>query len=137
MSTITNFEDLENKMEEFDYDFYAIEFSEEETNLLTKLINSFGEKELSEANRVLDHYYGIKIPENILKEVLSKDILLSFEAYTGGISDTGQREELIDSVLRHIGMSRWPLNMDSEEYKNKFYQELQSKYSLFGITSTN
>ena len=137
MSTITSFEDLENKMEAFDYDFYAIELSEQETNLLTNLINSFGEKELSEANRVLSKYYGIKVPEDMLKEVLSKDILLAFEAYTGGISDTGQREDLIDSVLQHIGTPRWPLNMDSEEYSNKFYQELQSKYSLFGITSSN
>lgn len=58
--------------------------------------------------KVLVSYYGVYVPPAFMKGILEEDEKLALEAQTGGISDTCQREILIDSVLNRLGLRSWP-----------------------------
>lgn len=84
-------------------------------------------KAIQNASRVLNDYFGLSVPDSVIERVLSKDRSLFREALDGGISDTCQRDELIDAVMKEIGVGRYPCYGDSEEYKEKFSQTLSKK----------
>lgn len=131
--SIKNFQELSTQIEAVDYDFEAIEFTEEDLQSLRDAVFEFTEENLAEAKRVLAKWYGLNIPDSLLKEVLAQDIELAHEAYTGGISDTGQREILIDAVLKQMGLPNWPANYQAEAYFQDFAKQLQAKAPIFDI----
>ncbi len=131
--SIKNFQELSTQIEAADYDFEEIEFTEEDLKSLRDAVFAFTEENLAEAKRVLAKWYGLNIPDSLLKEVLAQDIELAHEAYTGGISDTGQREILIDAVLKQMGLPNWPVNYQGEAYFQDFAKQLQAKAPIFDI----
>lgn len=89
--------------------------------------------DLTEAYRVLEKYYYIWIPEELLLKSISDET--KQEIIDGSISDTFAREGLIYDVLRGIGMPKeahWPCNGDSETYTLGFTVALASKLKEVG-----
>jgi hypothetical protein len=83
---------------------------------------------------VLKDYYNMSIPEEMVYNVLSGNLVLAFETFTGGLSDTDVREYLVDQVLEHIGMQNWPMFGDTEDIKNTFFSDLKLAAKAHNIT---
>lgn len=132
MDKIDNFEKLEVALEAAGYDYDTV-LNKENIEALQKIILSWGESDLKNANRVLHDYYAMKVPSPMLKEILSKNIKLANEVYTNGIGDTSQREVLSYAVMSHIGVRDWPSNGEGRKAMQDFVAELKEKSKPFGI----
>jgi hypothetical protein len=133
MPKIDTFEKYVKAYEEADYDFDAITLSSTEQEAVKNSILTFGDEPIKNALAVLDDYYAMKVPTSIIKEILSEDFELAYEAYSDGIRDTCQRELIIDAVLKHIGMRRWPMNGEGREVMNEFIKQLKVKAKAANI----
>lgn len=83
-------------------------------------IDSWTEKELQSGINVLNDYYGLKVPVTLLKELLKSDIIIAYEVYSGGVSDTDQRSQLCELILYYLKLPHYPLYVDSDAYKANF-----------------
>ena len=136
MDKIDNFEKIEAALEEVDYDWDAI-LTPENIDSLKNVVASWSEPELKNGHAVLDDYYSIKIPSQMLKEILIQDIELAYEVYTDGIRDTCQRELMVDATLRYMGLRSWPINGEGDKVMKDFVAELKEKSSKFGVEVGN
>lgn len=139
MAKIDTFDKLEKALDEFydsddwDSDFYDDKLSKEDKNTLKNIVLSWSEEELKNGHAVLADYYAMKIPSNMLKEILSNNIKLAFEVYSNGIRDTSEREVISYAVMRHIGLRTWPTNGEGNQVMKDFVQKLKETAPKFGI----
>jgi hypothetical protein len=134
MTTINSFAELEQAMDEADYDFYSLNLTDENKEALRIEALNFSDEQIQETERILKKYYSTKVPKELLKKLLSQDILLAFEAYTQGIGDTSQRGLLMDAVLDYLEMRPWPINGEGDDIFIEFCRELKDKASHHSIT---
>ena len=106
----------------------------EETLSLQKEVQSWDSKRLYPAVRTLSKYYHTTLPEQFLKDVLCTDLDIAYEVYSNGVSDTSQREILIDMVMKKIGVPSWPLNCQNQVYVDDFFEKFRKKGKAAGIT---
>lgn len=132
MEKIDNFEKLESALEEADYDFDAV-LNQESIEALKAVVATWGEDELKNGHAVLEYYYSMKIPSQMLKEILIENIELAYEVYTDGIRDTCQRELIVDTTLRYMGLRSWPLNGEGDNVMKDFVEALNEKASQFNV----
>lgn len=139
MLKLDTFEKLEKALEHYydnddnDGDFYDDKVTKEDTEALKNIIVSWGEPELKNAHSVLHDYYAMKVPSQMIREILSEDIELAYEVYTDGVRDTCQRDLMIDATLRYMGLRSWPMNGEGSQAMKDFVKELKEKAQLFGI----
>lgn len=88
---------------------------------------------LSRADEIMSRYYCMKVPHEMMKDVLQDDLSLAFEVFTNGIGDTGQREMICDAILKKIGVRSWPINGEGEEEFKKFVLNLKENAPKYGI----
>lgn len=129
---ITNFDEFYEAIKASDYEMTAENLSMAEATLLKVLVSTGTEEQLAPAIDVLSDYYGIEIPRNVLVELLQANLDLAMETFTGGISDTCQRELLAHALLRKIGAPEWPCYGDSKEAYNKFIADLPGHLAKVG-----
>lgn len=130
---IKDFSDFVAAYSEADYDLDEMSVSQEEYENIKKDIQNFSDEIMNNAQEVFSDWYGLKVPNELIKQILSKDFDLAVEVYTGGIGDTCQRELLIDSLLRYMKMRRWPTNMEGDTVFAEFQNKLTEKVAEFGI----
>lgn len=135
---ITNFKEYEEAYFSEDNKSYTYDFidnlSKEEVQSLIKEIKTWTEKDLSEGDSVLQDYYGLKVPESLLKEICVDNLNIAFEIYTQGVGDTCQRSILVKAVLSKIGMSSWPTYGEGTEALVSFMEKLKQTAPKYGIT---
>ena len=90
------------------------------------------EETITAASDVLHDYYGMNVPNTLLKCVLEENPDLAQEAKAGGIRDTCQREILIDAVLRKIGVRAWPTYGEGDAVFAEFVEVAQASLSKVG-----
>ena len=129
---ITNFEEYFAAQKASNWELQAENLSMAEQLVLRALVSCWGNEELKPAKDVLSDYYGIEIPNQVLIEIFHADLELAAENATHGISDTCQREILIDTVLKKIGSRAWPINGEGEEVFNQFISDLPKKLEAVG-----
>ncbi len=134
---IENFEIL-NKVINASVDFDINSINSEELNLLKEKILSFHNSILLEPQELIKKHYNLLIPNELLKEILTKNIQLSHTIYFGKINENNNKEILINLVLEHIGIySKWPSNLAGTEDFKLFSKELSKKIEGFGISFVN
>ena len=130
---ITNFNKFIAECKATYWEFSADDLSAEEKVYLRREIADWVDTHFEAADTQLQSWYGMEVPTEILKAIASADLDLAQEIYTGGIGDTCQREQLADAVLKHIGLSRWPIYGDGEEASKRFAEQLKETAPKFGI----
>lgn len=88
---------------------------------------------LSRVDEIMSDYYSMKVPHEMMKDVLENDLSLAFEVFTNGIGDTGQREMICDAILKKMGIRSWPINGEGEEEFKKFVKTLKETAPKHGI----
>ena len=91
------------------------------------------EKGFENLKEVCHTYLGIKISRKFLDDNYSEfSDAFSTGSYTfeeecndGGIFDTCCRESVTRVISEILIGQEWPLNMDSQEYKDKFYSDIR------------
>ena len=107
------------------------DLSNEDRDSLKKIIMSWNKTQMSSAHEILKDYENIQVSDNVIREILSKNLLLAYELFTDGIWDTCQRRILIDSVYNYfdisvdvIGLKLNPYK-DSKEIEALFHEEVK------------
>ncbi len=90
----------------------------------TNEINNISEELLEEAHNGLSRY-GITVSNNYLKSILNKHIDLAYEVITEGISDTCQREKILNVVTYDRISMHYPCYGDTREYKKEVFSKLE------------
>lgn len=109
------------KFDEF-YDKY--QSNELDSIDFTNEINNIAEELLEEAHNGLSRY-GITVSNNYLKSILNKHIDLAYEVITEGISDTCQREKILNVVTYDRISMHYPCYGDTIEYKTEVFTKLE------------
>lgn len=86
---------------------------------------------LKPAQDVLTDYFDVVIPDDLLMQLLQGETELMLEIETGGIGDTDQRDMLMDTILRKIGMRSWPTYGEGPGVIEAFTVELESKLQKY------
>jgi hypothetical protein len=142
MANIDTFEKLEKALDEFydsddwETDFYKTKLTAEDKKALKNIVLAWGEKDLKNAHAVLADYYAMKVPSDILRKILSKNLKLALEVYGNGIRDTSQREVISYEVMRYMGMRDWPTNGEGRQAMIDFVKKLKETAPKFGIEFT-
>lgn len=129
---ITNFDQYFEAQKASDWELTAGNLTTAEQLILKTLVSCWGDKELQPAKDVLADYYNIEVPNSVLIEMFHADLELAAENATNGISDTCQREILIDSLLKKIGSRTWPIYGEGDEVFNQFIADLPKKLEAVG-----
>lgn len=135
MSPITTFEELSLHFEismDNDEDIDIEDMNLDEESLKNQIMHFTTEK-LQPAIRVLHKYYGLEVPETIIKNALCKNLSLALEVYDGSVGDTCQRELLIDAVLKEINVRSWPVNYEGDKALNEFREQFQTSAPKHGV----
>lgn len=130
---IKSFVEYEELLSEVDFDFEAMSLSEQEEENLKSVIQNWTTDELKNGVDVIEDYFGLIVPERIIRSVLSNDIEMAYEVYSDGVRDTCRRDLFMDMVLKHIGVRNWPTYGESEEVYQQFKKELEQKAKENGI----
>ncbi len=133
MTEFNSFGDFADYYTSSNYEFDNMEISSESYKKIAVYIRNFTKEEISPADMVLSDYYGMEVPEEIIKQCLEKDFELAFEVFSEGIRDTCQRSILVDAVLKYIGMRSWPTYSEGDKVFADFCQELKIKAKTFNI----
>lgn len=129
---ISNFDEFYQAIKDSDYEMTAENLSMAESTILKVLVATADDEQIKPAHDVLSNYFGLVLPHQQLVEILQADLDLAMEVFTGGISDTCQRDILINTVTRKIGAGVWPCYGDSREYSKKFFEELPAHVEKVG-----
>lgn len=97
-------------------------------------IDSCDDTVFEKAILVCYDYFGLNMPVDVIKKAFKHELLLAYENYLGCMSDTYVRDILADALMDVINVPRWPLNMDSDEYKTDFKEALIKQAKSYGIT---
>jgi hypothetical protein len=71
-------------------------------------------------------YYGIQVPDSIMVATLDKNPLLKLAIIEGRIAEPGQRELLVNALLRELGLPSWP----PEGTDNRAFQNFKINLSV-------
>ena len=112
----------------------AEDLSPEESAALIANIGTWGEDTFKVAADQLHDWGGMVVPIQMLKEIAAGDLDLAEEIFSGGVGDTCQREILIDSVVKKMGLRSWPINIEGEAVAQAFYEQLRQTAPTFGVT---
>ena len=91
------------------------------------------EKGFENLEEVCQTYLGIKISRKFLDDnyfhfsnaFIDGSYTFEEECNSGGIFDTYCRESVTYVISKILVGQEWPLNMDSQEYKDKFYSDIR------------
>lgn len=122
---IANFADFEHAVFNGSTPFSADNLSLAEQTILKSQISMAEDSQLKSAYDVLGNYYGITVPRDFLIEVMYGDLDLAMEIMTGGVSDTCQREILIDRITKKLINKPWPIYGDGDKAYEEFIKELK------------
>jgi hypothetical protein len=71
---------------------------------------------------MLHEYFGLVLPEQFVTELVEGDSEILEEVTEGATTDTCVRDLIIDSVAFKVCGMCWPINGDTDEYKQKFLE---------------
>ena len=71
---------------------------------------------------MLKNYFDLVLPEQFVTELVEGDPEILEEVTEGATTDTWVRDLIIDSVAFKVCERSWPINGDSDEYKQKFIE---------------
>lgn len=77
-------------------------------------------------------WFGLAVSEDILNKILQDEEIYE-ECDTGGIRDTCQREIAMFALTNLMECSPWPINGDTQEYKDNWYKEFRAKCQQYNI----
>jgi hypothetical protein len=81
-------------------------------------------------------WFGVVVTPEIVKAVCEKDSDFAVELSNFGGSDTETRSAFIESFAENfleVSPSKWPMGMDSEDYKIKFYKAFYAGCEAKGV----
>ena len=90
-------------------------------------VTLWNSEQLKPAINVISDWHNLAISEELMTDVLTKNLDLAFEVYSGSVRDTFVRDHLIDMIMREVGLTPWPCFGDSSKYKQEFYDALEEK----------
>lgn len=93
--------------------------------------NTFGNN-YSVAVNVLNDYYGIQLPDTILKTTISKSLAFKEAIQAGRFESATQRERLVNALLHELGQPSWPANGTEARELQNFKINLSVKLSQIG-----
>jgi len=120
---------------EYGYDFYSYfdNCPEENRKLLDEYVLTCDPTVFKNAGDIYHEYYGMIVPDDIIRQLFLKNHDLTFENHIGSMYDTCVREQLGDALCRYLGLPHWPMNGSSNVYKQKFYEAMKSACVEHGI----
>lgn len=130
---ITNFPEFLAAKRASNWSLTAEDLDQQEAGALMANIQTWDESTFKVANDQLHDWFGLEVPMSLLKEVAMDDLDLAEEIYSGGVGDTCQREILIDSVLKKMGLRNWPINIEGEKVAEDFLNQLHAVAPTFGV----
>ena len=130
---ITNFSEFLAAKRASNWALTAEDLEQQEAAALVADIQTWGDEKFASANDQLHDWFGLEVPTSLLKEVAMSDLDLAEEIYSGGVSDTCQREILIDAVLKKMGLRNWPINIEGERVAKDFLNQLHTVAPTFGV----
>lgn len=110
-----------------------LDLSDNELLNLQNIVENWNDVDLQPAHDVLSDYFGLTVPSELLKIILVKDLNLAMEVANKCISDTCQRDLLANTIMKYIGIRRWPLIGEGEDTYAKFLTELKEVSMIHGI----
>lgn len=87
---------------------------------------------IKELGLMLNDYYSIELPSNILEELLDSDNWLHREVGDGCAADTMVREVALEHFCRYYKIPTWPTHGDTAKYKAAFCSALKAKVIELG-----
>ena len=92
-------------------------------------------EQVQECIDVLNEWTPLRLTDLQVRAVLAiqdiKHIRNEIEHY--GVRDTVIREQLMDMVVKYLGLPGWPIGLDSQEVKDYFNRNLPIQAKKFGI----
>ena len=89
--------------------------------------------DIQDIQDTMNDWYGFKLTKKQIKEILQENKWFVADMASCGF-DTCCREGMADLICKKVGLTKhWPLGMDSEEYKNTFYKELEEAAQKHGF----
>lgn len=120
---ITNFNEYFEKWRKNNWERFDL--SVEEQNNLKLIVSKWDDNDLEPAKNVLSDYFKVIVPNEILIEIFQENLNIALENSNGGISDTCQRDILIDLLVKKLGLHHWPLYGDGDKFYNNFIKEFK------------
>ena len=130
---ITNFPEFLAAKRASNWSLTAEDLDQQEVGALMANIQTWDESAFKVANDQLYDWFGLEVPMSLLKEVAMDDLDLAEEIYSGGVGDTCQREILIDSVLKKMGLRNWSINIEGKKVAEDFLNQLHTVAPTFGV----
>ena len=92
-------------------------------------------EQVQECIDVLNEWTPLRLTDMQVRTVLAIQGTESFrsEIEHYGVRDTVIREQLMDMVVKYIGLPGWPIGLDSHEVKDYFNKNLPVQAKKFGI----
>ncbi len=97
------------------------------------MMKEITEQMIYKASIVFRDYFRLIVPANIIVDLFKNNNELYEEGIADCLTDTYVRDILIDSLMEYIQMSRWPVNGDTQDYKQKFSDTLCKQCETYGI----
>ena len=85
------------------------------------------EERYQEVIDYMANWYGVNVTKEMIDQLVSKNHEILIEIVDGGYSDTCQREYILESFSKMITGKMWPMNKDSQDYKDEFYKVAKEK----------
>ena len=131
---ITTFPEFFAAKKASNWEMTAGNLQAEEVAALIEDIRTWDESKFTTARNQLHDWGGMIVPTQMLKEIAEADLDLAEEIFSGGVGDTCQREILIDSVVKKMGLRSWPINIEGNAVAQAFYEQLRQTAPKFGVT---
>lgn len=81
---------------------------------------------------VLNNYYCIDLPDDVIRQALVYDMELQDVIRCGEATDTYVREMLISQVCNQLQISDYPCYGDTHEYTENFWNSMKSALEAVG-----
>ncbi len=83
-------------------------------------------EETQECIELMEDCTGISFTADQFTAIIARDPGVIHEVKRWGAGDTCVREEMMSVIGQELAGLQWPINGDSAEYKEKFYQALEA-----------
>lgn len=108
----------------------------EETLELQKEVSEWNALKFKDVIVMVNKYFNLIIPVAMIRDIAMNDLEIAYEIYMDGIGDTCQRDMLIDTILRKMGLRAWPTYGEGNQVMSEFKQKLIDTCSKFGVQYT-
>ena len=95
-------------------------------------VNMITDNMIADCAYVLNNYYCIDLPDEVIRQVLERDTELQDQIRSGAATDTYVREMLIDRVCHLLQISNYPCYGDTHEYSEIFWTSLKLALEAVG-----